>query len=214
MKRPKKAHLVCSFFFSLLVNFCALCFLALANRPSAEPEKDAEPEKKTLVIRDPKPPKPPKRIVTKRRETRLPTQSRSTIPNLPSRFSSPEFMLSDNPSEGLFGEIGGVVEEMSTDFIFKEEAVDTPPRVIKRVPPKYPWSAEKRGDEGFVIFKLQLSEQGHVQKIWTVESKPPGIFDEEAKKAVRQYRFSPATYKGKPVPVICRQKLVFKLGAE
>ena len=212
MSHLKKRHYAYTLLFSIGANLLMLCFLILANRSEEEDKQDTADDKRPIIIEEIKPPKPIKRFVNKLRENRMPTRAQTTIPNLPSRFSSPEFALSDNPSDGLFGEIGGFVEEMPTSFIFKEEAVDTPPKIIHSVLPKYPWSAEKRGDEGYVVFKLQLSKDGRIEKIRTIESVPSGIFDEEAKKAIRQYRFSPAMYHGKPVPVVCRQKLVFSLG--
>ncbi|MBN2529482.1 MAG: energy transducer TonB [Deltaproteobacteria bacterium] len=109
-------------------------------------------------------------------------------------------------------DIGGDLDAISGDFIFREEAVDTAPQVLSRAMPTYPWWAEKSGKEGFVVFRLKLNVQGRIEKLWVEQSTPTGVFDEAAEKAIRQYRFSPAIYKGNPVPVICKQKIVFQLG--
>jgi periplasmic protein TonB len=198
---------------SLIVNTLSLLVLNLANRSIDIPEKEREPNPKTIAINEP-PPKKRHRPITRTMSSRRSARPRrSAVPNLPSRVSVPGLALSDRLEGDFMGDLVGELDALSSDLIFTEEAVDTPPRVIARVAPKYPWSAEKRGDEGYVIFKIRLSSEGVIEKLWTEASRPSGIFDAAAEKAVRQYRFSPATYKGKPVPVICRQKVVFQLGS-
>ena len=198
---------------SLVINVLSLLFLGAINRV-VETEDDAPlPEHKNIVIKEPPPTKQRRRNprTTSRRVSPRPRQR--SLPNLPSRVSVPGLALTNKPMNDFVDDLVGGLDAVSSDFIFKEEAVDSPPKVIHRAMPKYPWSAEKRGEEGYVVFKIKLSEKGRIEKLWTTESKPPGIFDEAAEKAIRQYRFSPASYKGRPVPVICTQRIVFQLGS-
>ena len=211
MRRAGK--LAAAIIVSLIINTLGLLVLNLANRYIDIPEKERDPNPKTITINEPPPKKRPRPVTRTVSRSRSVRPRQASVPNLPSRVSVPGLALSDRPEGNFMGDMVGELDALSSDFVFTEEAVDTPPKVIARVAPKYPWSAEKRGDEGYVVFKIKLSEGGLIEKLWTEESRPPGIFDAAAEKAVRQYRFSPATYKGKPVPVICRQKVLFKLGS-
>ena len=208
----KLGHFAIAVSISLLINGFCLFFLHVANKTLDNKKSEEAPVTKSIAINDPPPKKQPRNRVrtTSKRVTSSPRQS--AVPNLPSKIVVPGLALSNNPSSDFTSDLGGELEAISSDFVFKEEAVDNPPRVIGRVAPKYPWGAKRRGDEGHVVFKLRLSETGKIEKLWTVESHPAGIFDAEAERAVRQYRFSPATYNGKPVPVICKQRIEFRLG--
>jgi protein TonB len=141
-------------------------------------------------------------------------QQRATmpLPNLPSGISAASLGLSLAGEADLFSDMLGQKAGLDGDLILKEEAVDVPPRVIARVAPEYPRRAEEREIEGHVVFKLRVSREGQVERVWILESEPPGVFDAAAEKAVRQFRFSPARYHDRPVPVLAKQRLVFRLG--
>ena len=42
-------------------------------------------------------------------------------------------------------------------------------------------------------------------------SSPPGVFDDAATEAVRQWRYQPALYRGRPVKVWAEQVVHFEL---
>jgi protein TonB len=197
---------------SLLVNLFFVVLLTKVNAFVDDEKPDSPSKTKTITIYDPIPEKRPKPTRSTRSISRAPRPRQSTVPNLPSPVSMPRLMLSDSHNADFTGSFSAQLEALSTDFVFKEEAVDTPPKVISRVMPKYPRSAERRRLEGYVVFRIKLTNAGLIEKIWIEASKPEGIFEVEAEKAIQQYRFSPAKFKGKPVPVICRQKIVFQLG--
>jgi protein TonB len=83
---------------------------------------------------------------------------------------------------------------------------------ISRVPPQYPFRAQRRGIEGWVKVSLLITEQGVVQDVVVVESQPEGIFDQAATRAVMKWKFKPRIQDGKPVPVRAEQVVNFKLG--
>ncbi len=60
-----------------------------------------------------------------------------------------------------------------------------------RVPPKYPTSAEARGKSGHVALTFSLDRTGKPYNIAVVESRPPGVFDDAAVSALRQWRYCP-----------------------
>lgn len=85
---------------------------------------------------------------------------------------------------------------------------------ISRVPPQYPYRAQRRGIEGWVKVSLLITEQGKVQDVVVVESKPEGIFDHAAIQAVMKWKFKPRIQDGKPVSVRAEQTVNFKLGGK
>ena len=56
-----------------------------------------------------------------------------------------------------------------------------------------------------------INEQGNVEGVEIIESKPKDIFDLKADSTIRRWQFEPATYNGKKVKVWATQKIVFKL---
>ena len=82
------------------------------------------------------------------------------------------------------------------------EAVDELPQVVKRVPPKYPESARKRGQQGTVFLQALVNRQGRPAKVSVLPGKglAPDL-DRAALEAVRQWEFTPAKAKGKPVEI-------------
>lgn len=78
--------------------------------------------------------------------------------------------------------------------------VDSKPRVISRSRVRYPESARKQRLTGHVLLRFHLDEKGGVSHLRVVRAEPPGVFEEAALTAVRQWRFAPAMKDGRPVP--------------
>jgi len=87
------------------------------------------------------------------------------------------------------------------DIVFELSEVDRPPRPLFRIPPLYPMSAKIRGIEGVVELMFVVDVDGSVKDIEIKSSSPEGVFDKSAIRAVRQWRFKPASKGGKPVRV-------------
>ncbi len=77
---------------------------------------------------------------------------------------------------------------------------DTPPEPIYITKPKYPEIGRKAGMEGIIYLKLLLDTTGYVIDVKVVKSLNPA-FDDEAVKAARTWRFTPAKQRDKPVRV-------------
>lgn len=60
---------------------------------------------------------------------------------------------------------------------------------VRKVKPKYPREAEDKLIEGSVKVRLSVDLDGTVSKMEILISEPPGVFDEEVLKAVKQYQF-------------------------
>jgi anaerobic magnesium-protoporphyrin IX monomethyl ester cyclase len=71
------------------------------------------------------------------------------------------------------------------------------PKLISRVMPVYPPSAEKEHVQGDVLLDVTLNEDGTVEGISLIDGNP--LLVEAATSAVKQWRYQPLLVKGKPV---------------
>jgi protein TonB len=196
---------------AVFINGLGLVAMVEINRHFVPSKSSADGQAHLLHFQEP--PKPKKRKRTEQRRVRVKhRQAAMPLPNLPSAMSAAGLGLALTGETDLFDDLMGKGAGFDGDLILREDAVDVPPRVIARAAAEYPRRAEEREIEGYVVFKLQVSKEGEVERVWTLESHPPGVFDAVAEKAVRQYRFSPARYQGRAVPVLAKQRLVFRLG--
>lgn len=83
------------------------------------------------------------------------------------------------------------------------------PRKIRDVAPRYPAIAQSSRVEGVVILEAVIAEDGSVQDVRVLRSKP--LLDDAAVEAVRQWRFTPTLLGGQPVPVVMTVTVSFTL---
>lgn len=70
---------------------------------------------------------------------------------------------------------------------------------LVRVDPNYPPRAKQQGIEGFVDLRFTITPVGTVSDVEVIRAKPPSIFDREAVRAVRKWRYNPKVENGTPV---------------
>jgi protein TonB len=108
--------------------------------------------------------------------------------------------------EGSGGGFGGGVYQIGNGV--------TSPRLIKEVKPNYTGDAMRAKLQGIVEMEAVVLADGTVDpnriKITRSLDSTFGL-DQEAIKAVKQWRFTPGTYKGQPVPVLVNVELTFTL---
>jgi protein TonB len=83
------------------------------------------------------------------------------------------------------------------------------PRKIKNVDPVYPAIAQSARVQGVVIIEAVIDPGGNVTDAKILRSIP--LLDAAALDAVRQWKFTPTTLEGKPVPVIMTVTVSFTL---
>jgi protein TonB len=84
-----------------------------------------------------------------------------------------------------------------------------PPRKIIDVRPVYPEIARTARVEGTVILESVLDTSGNVTQLRVVRSVP--LLDQAALNAVRQWKYSPTLYGGRPVSVLMTITIRFTL---
>lgn len=70
---------------------------------------------------------------------------------------------------------------------------------LVRVQPMYPHTAAQRGIEGWVTVEFDISVIGRVKDPKVVSSEPPRIFDREALRAIRKWKYKPKVQDGTAV---------------
>jgi len=75
----------------------------------------------------------------------------------------------------------------------------SPPTLVYDPEPEYSDEARRAKYTGIVVVSLIVDAQGLPQRIHVARALGMGL-DEKAVEAVRQYKFKPAMYQGKPVP--------------
>ena len=95
--------------------------------------------------------------------------------------------------------------------VMTEDAVDSKPRPTRRAAAPYPARARAKGVTGFVTMSLLINERGGVDRVKVLRADPPGVFEETAQTAIRNWQFEPATYGGEPVKVWANQTIRFEL---
>ena len=132
------------------------------------------------------------------------------------------FTLRDTPAAGsatkppLFpvrpltpGDTGSTGQPEATRA-YKPGAGVSAPVPVKEVRPQYTADAKDARIQGTVVVECVVQADGTIGDVKVLKSLDAGL-DEEAIKAVKQWRFEPGTKDGKPVPVLVTLEMTFSL---
>ena len=70
---------------------------------------------------------------------------------------------------------------------------------IVRIEPRYPVQAARDGLQGWVKLRFSIMEDGSVDEVEVIEAEPRRVFDREAIRALRRWKYSPKVGDGKPL---------------
>jgi len=126
------------------------------------------------------------------------------------------FTLRDTPTQPLFpvrplvpGGESSKGQPLAAGVYKPGDGVSAPV-MVKEVRPQYNPEAMRAKIEGSVTLECVVQIDGAVGEVHVTKSLDPGL-DEEAIKAVKQWRFEPGTKDGKPVPVRITLEMTFTL---
>lgn len=140
-----------------------------------------------------------------------------TLPEPPKALTPPPprpTPTDDTATELTFDtNIGFTIPSPQLGPMLMEGPRDNTAMPVVRVQPKYPMKAARDGLEGWVTLQFSINPVGQVTNIAVVDSKPSRIFDNEAKKALKKWKYKPQIKDGKAISVHNQQiMLEFKLG--
>ncbi|KRA30227.1 energy transducer TonB [Rhodanobacter sp. Root627] len=93
----------------------------------------------------------------------------------------------------------------------QDNAAITEAVLVKGAAARYPPSAMRAQQEGWVIVSFMIDPDGRTSHIDVVSSEPRRVFDRAAIEAVGRYVFTPATRGGVPTASKQQQRIEFKL---
>lgn len=70
---------------------------------------------------------------------------------------------------------------------------------IVRIEPRYPVQAARDGLQGWVKLRFSIMEDGSVDDVEVIDAEPRRVFDREAIRALRRWKYSPKVVDGKPM---------------
>lgn len=73
------------------------------------------------------------------------------------------------------------------------------PRPMVRVPPQYPNNAASKGIEGYVTLTFSVNSRGEVEDVQVIDANPKGVFEKEARRALRKWKYQPRIEQGNAV---------------
>ncbi|HIF9078460.1 TPA: energy transducer TonB [Photobacterium damselae] len=156
-------------------------------------EQESEVQRRQRIV-PPKPeaPKPPPQI--------MPSQSKPTsVSTLP--VASISALGLDTSISGIavsapkFGKIEGAANlGAGINVGSNQQAMP-----LYRVEPRYPERALKQGAEGYVVLQFTIDTQGRPSDISVVEAKPRRLFERDAMRALRKWKYQAKVIDGQAV---------------
>ncbi|TMM46815.1 energy transducer TonB [Colwellia ponticola] len=157
---------------------------------------------------------PPKSAAEQRRRVPPPPPP---PPKTPPKQQTPEPEASNNTAGLNFNMPGIKMAGASTGLSAPGAGLgrDGDATPIVRIEPKYPIQAARDGKEGYVILSFTINEIGGVEDVDVIEADPRRVFDKEAKRALRKWKYKPKVVDGKAMrqPGLTVQ-LDFKMGGD
>ncbi|WP_213882554.1 energy transducer TonB [Vibrio crassostreae] len=150
------------------------------NMVMVEQEQEVQ-RRQRAVPEKPEMPEPPPEAQT--------SQSQAEVTPLNSMSSLPSLDLNTS-FDGL-----AINAPTFSDFGSNQQAMP-----LYRVEPRYPAKALKRGAEGFVTLSFTIDETGRPTDIQVTDANPRRMFEREAVRAMKKYKYQPKVVDGKAPP--------------
>jgi TonB family protein len=204
------------------------------NRTQAPPRQAEEPGKDKITVPVSKPPKlePPKQATKEPdpiEQLNIPAKSlAAATESLPGAIEGPPAPPTPSQGSGIGGGAGtgmgiGIGPGSGSGLgpgsgggtgggAYRPGNGVTLPRLVREVKPNYTSDAMRAKIQGIVVLECVINTNGDVTEVRILQSLDR-IFglDQEAIKAAKQWRFSPGSRLGEPVPVLITMELSFTL---
>ena len=123
-----------------------------------------------------------------------------TLPEPEKPMPRPESFTPDpNGDAGPLVELSADPVLLAPDLKFDGNLMllDKTATAVVRIDPKYPAEAAKNGIEGWVKLSFSIDASGAVVDVQVLDSEPKRIFDREAIKALKAWKYQPLIREGK-----------------
>lgn len=180
-----------------------------AAAPPKAAQKDATPKPPAPSVPAPAPAAVPQADPLKAAESPIPPQAVPSSPGPPDLPASGDDSGGDRNGKGPGGG-HGIQGSGDEDGPLPVGGAIERPQILRRVQPLYTERARRIHLQGTVILQATIDEQGNVIDVQVVKGMPMGL-DDEAVKAVRQWRFTPGMLRGRPVKVYFNLTVIFQV---
>ncbi|MGF1727344.1 energy transducer TonB [Photobacterium nomapromontoriensis] len=156
-----------------------------------EQEREAQ-RRQRAVPEKPDTPEPPPQSV--------PTATSQTVVNT---------IVPSMPTLNINAAVSGIAINMPTfsDFGANQQAMP-----LYRVEPRYPARAMKQGAEGYVVMSFTIDPQGRPVEVKVMEANPRRLFEREAMRALKKWKYQPKVIDGKAIAQVGQTvRLEFKI---
>jgi len=126
---------------------------------------------------------------------------------VPKSDSVPEMPLINN--ETLQPEPGGVIPVTEEPY-YKIKELDVVPRAISSIMPRYPEAVPASVRHGVIKLEIKLDEDGLVTEVTVLSGEPPGYFEDAAREAFLNARFTPGVKSGRKVRSLLKLQVHFE----
>ncbi|RUO26202.1 energy transducer TonB [Aliidiomarina minuta] len=185
-------RLIVSILLGAAVTFALFVFMAFLISGGAQRAEPPEPPTRIDIVSA-----PPEQDVTQRQRTPPPPPEPPEQP--PDQPDTEPDAADDAVSFGM--DMGGVdLGGADTGLQGPGGAMgrDGDAQPIVRIEPRYPPAAARDGIEGWVRLRFTIDETGGVTDIEIIEAEPRRVFDQEARRALRRWRYAPQVVDGVP----------------
>ncbi|MGX5913580.1 energy transducer TonB [Aliidiomarina sp. Khilg15.8] len=185
-------RVIVSILLGAAVTFALFVFMAFLISGGAQRAESPEPPTQIQIVSE-----PPEQDVTERQRTPPPPpEPPEAPPEQPeSEPDSSDDSLSFNMDMGGV-DLGGTDTGLGSPGQGLGRDGDAQP--IVRIEPRYPPTAARDGIEGWVRLRFTIDQTGGVTDIEVIDSEPRRVFDQEARRALRRWRYAPKVVDGVP----------------
>lgn len=219
IKTKSIASLPLSVLVALIVT--TLLFIAIPLLTKISTMKKKREKVHHVLISQRKPPPPPEpekeeKLEEKKREAPKKAQQRQRMPQPRLNVPTNSLTAGMGGTIAISGLLRSDFEVSDSLFVtaFNLNEVDQKPRVVRQIPPRYPFEAQQKGIEGRVTIRFVVDSTGKAQEPEVVKVEPKDIgdiFNEAALACIVKFKFRPAMKGGKPVDCIVNLPIKFSV---
>ncbi|WP_068547144.1 energy transducer TonB [Thalassotalea crassostreae] len=121
-------------------------------------------------------------------------------PEMITKAPPTEIVPTETTPGGFEVTIPGIIETgASVETLSIGGAVDRDARPLVRVAPKYPSVALRDGKQGWVQLSFSITKSGSVSDVKVIAAQPKRIFNKEAIKALKKWKYKAKFIDGEPI---------------